>query len=445
MTVERTREVMTHYLDSGHEDLSMMAEDVVFTNMATGEEHRGVEGVRRMLDYVYHDGLRRDRREPEPRSIPRIRPSSRPISSAPTSGDLRGHPGDSAQGSRSALRGVRSGEWKDLARARVLQMPVLLRQLAPSTSSTSSPSTPPAALRARSIAARCRAHRAPSGYSSAVPRRDLHSVADHHPEDRRESGRRRRRRAEAADGRDPEDGRWHQPERERRPASIAGTSARSTRFSGNDRRPPRYTFFDQPSTRCGRLRYIRVSISRSAKAKWIRRPARWNACASARSSATSSRTTACGADRLVALARHQDELAVRDYVALPPGAVHPRRVIAQGQQQPDLRHDQPLPERLATLPGRDGHQIGPLRLERADRSRQQLGLVPGVGVGEEEECRRAPRDSPGGTPRASRTIRPARALRGPAGAEGPPREPLDDARRCRPCCGRPPPGAPAGA
>jgi steroid delta-isomerase-like uncharacterized protein len=57
MTVERTREVMTRYLDSQHSDLSMMAEDVVFTNMATGEEHRGVEGVRRMLNYVYHEAF----------------------------------------------------------------------------------------------------------------------------------------------------------------------------------------------------------------------------------------------------------------------------------------------------------------------------------------------------------------------------------------------------
>jgi steroid delta-isomerase-like uncharacterized protein len=57
MTVERTREVMTRYLDSQHSDLSMMAEDVVFTNMATGEEHRGVEGVRRMLDHVYHEAF----------------------------------------------------------------------------------------------------------------------------------------------------------------------------------------------------------------------------------------------------------------------------------------------------------------------------------------------------------------------------------------------------
>ena len=54
MSIERTREAMTRYLDSDHKDLGMMAEDVVFTNMATGEEHRGVEGVRRMLDFVYH-------------------------------------------------------------------------------------------------------------------------------------------------------------------------------------------------------------------------------------------------------------------------------------------------------------------------------------------------------------------------------------------------------
>lgn len=54
MSIERTQEAMTRYLDSEHNDLSMMADDVVFTNMATGEEHQGVEGVRRMLEYVYH-------------------------------------------------------------------------------------------------------------------------------------------------------------------------------------------------------------------------------------------------------------------------------------------------------------------------------------------------------------------------------------------------------
>jgi predicted ester cyclase len=54
MSVERTRETIDRYLNSGHQDLSMMSDDVVFTNMTTGEEHHGVEGVRRMLDYIYH-------------------------------------------------------------------------------------------------------------------------------------------------------------------------------------------------------------------------------------------------------------------------------------------------------------------------------------------------------------------------------------------------------
>ncbi len=54
--------------------------------------------------------------------------------------------------------------------------------------------------------------------------------------------------------------------------SITGTSAWSAGSSGNDRRPPRYTFFDHPSMSCPRFWYIRVSISRSANAKKTRRP-----------------------------------------------------------------------------------------------------------------------------------------------------------------------------
>ena len=57
MTVQRTRDAVERYLNSAHSDLSMMAEDVVFTTMATGDEHRGVEGVRRMLDHVYHQAF----------------------------------------------------------------------------------------------------------------------------------------------------------------------------------------------------------------------------------------------------------------------------------------------------------------------------------------------------------------------------------------------------
>jgi steroid delta-isomerase-like uncharacterized protein len=54
MSVESTREVVTKWLDSEHSDLSVMADDVVFTIMATGEEHRGPEGVSQMINYFYH-------------------------------------------------------------------------------------------------------------------------------------------------------------------------------------------------------------------------------------------------------------------------------------------------------------------------------------------------------------------------------------------------------
>jgi steroid delta-isomerase-like uncharacterized protein len=54
MSVETTREVVTRYLNSNHSDLSMMAPDVVFTNMATGDEHRGVEVLAGMLHHMYH-------------------------------------------------------------------------------------------------------------------------------------------------------------------------------------------------------------------------------------------------------------------------------------------------------------------------------------------------------------------------------------------------------
>lgn len=54
MSVESTREVMTKYFNSGHSDLSMMADDVVFTVMATGQEHRSPDGVLQMLNYFYH-------------------------------------------------------------------------------------------------------------------------------------------------------------------------------------------------------------------------------------------------------------------------------------------------------------------------------------------------------------------------------------------------------
>ena len=54
MSVESTRETMMRYFNSAPGDASMMAEDVVFTVMATGEEHRGRDGVTGMLTDFYH-------------------------------------------------------------------------------------------------------------------------------------------------------------------------------------------------------------------------------------------------------------------------------------------------------------------------------------------------------------------------------------------------------
>ena len=54
MSLESTRSAVARYIDSGHTDLSMMADDVVFTNMATGEDHHGRDAVGGMLNYMYH-------------------------------------------------------------------------------------------------------------------------------------------------------------------------------------------------------------------------------------------------------------------------------------------------------------------------------------------------------------------------------------------------------
>jgi steroid delta-isomerase-like uncharacterized protein len=54
MSVESTYKVMRKYWDSEHSDTSMMADDVVFTMMANGDETRTPEGVLQMLHYFYH-------------------------------------------------------------------------------------------------------------------------------------------------------------------------------------------------------------------------------------------------------------------------------------------------------------------------------------------------------------------------------------------------------
>lgn len=53
MSVETTRDVMSRYWESTPGDTSMMADDVLFTVMATGDEHRGPQGVQQMLHHIY--------------------------------------------------------------------------------------------------------------------------------------------------------------------------------------------------------------------------------------------------------------------------------------------------------------------------------------------------------------------------------------------------------
>jgi steroid delta-isomerase-like uncharacterized protein len=53
MSIESTRSVMMQYLNAEHSDVSMMADDVVFTIMATGQENASPEGVQGMLNYFY--------------------------------------------------------------------------------------------------------------------------------------------------------------------------------------------------------------------------------------------------------------------------------------------------------------------------------------------------------------------------------------------------------
>ena len=54
MSTENTKTIVTRYINSKHTDTSMMASDVVFTNMATGEKYKNPESVTNMLNYIYH-------------------------------------------------------------------------------------------------------------------------------------------------------------------------------------------------------------------------------------------------------------------------------------------------------------------------------------------------------------------------------------------------------
>ena len=57
MTVDETRRTMARYLESGHSDLEIMAPDVCFTVMATGQEFRGPDAIAAMLTYFYQQAF----------------------------------------------------------------------------------------------------------------------------------------------------------------------------------------------------------------------------------------------------------------------------------------------------------------------------------------------------------------------------------------------------
>ena len=128
MSVERTREVMNRYWDSAHQDLGMMADDVVFTHMATGDQHHGPDAVRRMLDYMYHQAF-----DARAESRSRIYTENQAVIEGEFIGthigEFAGIPATGRQ-VRVPLCVVYDLEEGRIKRARVyIEMPVLMRQL----------------------------------------------------------------------------------------------------------------------------------------------------------------------------------------------------------------------------------------------------------------------------------------------------------------------------
>lgn len=128
MSVERTREVMNLYFAADHTDVSMMANDVVFTMMATGEETRTPAGVLAMLHHFYHVAFE---------ATADIKNTAFDDGKALVEGDVVGkHIGEFAgiaptgKEVRVPICVVYDLEHDQIKRARVyLELPVLLRQL----------------------------------------------------------------------------------------------------------------------------------------------------------------------------------------------------------------------------------------------------------------------------------------------------------------------------
>ena len=54
MSIASTRATMERFFNAQHGDVSMLADDVVFTLMSTGEENLGPDAVMGMFQYLYH-------------------------------------------------------------------------------------------------------------------------------------------------------------------------------------------------------------------------------------------------------------------------------------------------------------------------------------------------------------------------------------------------------
>jgi steroid delta-isomerase-like uncharacterized protein len=130
MSIERTREAMHRYWDSEHQDVGMMAEDVVFTHMATGDEHRGPAAVLGMLNYMYRVAFDA-RAEVRSRIVTEDQAVVEGEFVGTHIGEFAGIPATGRQ-VRVPLCVVYDLEDAMIKRARVyIEMPVLMRQLSP--------------------------------------------------------------------------------------------------------------------------------------------------------------------------------------------------------------------------------------------------------------------------------------------------------------------------
>ena len=92
------------------------------------------------------------------------------------------------------------------------------------------------------------------------------------------------------------------------------------------------------------------------------------------------------ADSLIARARRQDELAVRDRIPVGASPIDRAEVRESAlERHKDMRLNQPLPERPHFLARQHGEQIHTLLLQAPHRPRQQLRLMARVRVDEQQQ------------------------------------------------------------